>query len=169
MRIVKFVVPFVVLCVIYAIISTLVIFMSDWNPLSKGQISSGLALQCQIILMASREVFVTCYDWFRGKMFHYKMRYIRYACFCCLDGCLVLAFTIWATVMLATGEDDVQSGFIDMTWTNVIFGYIHYCLTCCAPGPCLQVYHGGNAERYVQSALFEDFGRPVEDNLEEQR
>lgn len=145
-RIVTRVLPFTVLCVMYAAGSTAVLFGSDWEPISKGQLSAGLALQCQVVLMACRELSVTCYDWFRGKMFHFQMRYVRYAAFCCLDGCLVLGFAIWATVMLAMATDEEsQSGFIDVTWVNVIVGYCYFCLTCCAPGPCLQVYHGGNA------------------------
>ena len=61
-RIVTRVLPFTILCVLYAACSTAVLFGSDWEPISKGQLSAGLALQCQVVLMAGREVCVTCYD-----------------------------------------------------------------------------------------------------------
>ena len=98
--------------------------------------------------MALREIVITAFDCVKGKMFHYKLRYIRYAAFCCLDGCLVLGFTIWTTVMLAVDENE-GGPFVNMSWANVIIGYCYFCLTCCAPGPCLQVYHAGNADRYI--------------------
>jgi len=141
-----FVLPFLIGGLIYALWSTAILLTCDWTVNSKGVISAGIATQSQVMFMALREVFITVYDWIRGKILDYQMRYMRYAALCCFDGCIILGFTIWATVMIAMEDctECTNSEFYALTLSNVVVGYIYFCLTCCAPGPCLQVYNGGN-------------------------
>lgn len=133
-------------------------------------IASSVTLQCIYVFIAIREICITTYDCVKGKIIDYKLRYIRYAAICCFDGCLILGFVIWTTVAYTMEEKVAESAsFYSMTLANIVVGYTYYALICCAPGPCLQLLNGNNVERWIQNALVEDFGQPVEDNVVEIR
>ena len=164
-RISIFVIPFLVIAIAYVVVTTIFTFTFDKGDTSEELVVSGVTLQFIYLYLVVREIMITCYDWIRGRMFDFKLRYLRYTALCCLDGCLVLGTTIWTTVMLSAEE--CNSGceqFKKVIHTNVVVGYIYYCLICCLPGPCIQLYNMHNAERWIQAALVEDFGQPVEDN-----
>ena len=149
-RISLFVIPVLAIAIGYVVTTTIFTFMVDKSNTSDELVTSGVTLQCIYLYLVVREIMITCYDCARGRMFDYKLRYLRYTALCCLDGCLVLGITIWTTVML-TGEecDSGCENFKKVTLSNVIVGYIYYCLICCLPGPCLQAYNMHHVERWI--------------------
>ena len=99
MRICRFVLPFTSALVGYTAFSSVNLFSSvHEHAIEASVLASSIALQSIFIYMAVREATITTYDWFRGRSFDYGFRFGRYFFICCIDGCLILAMTIWSTV-----------------------------------------------------------------------
>ena len=166
-RIIKFVLPFLVLCIGYTSLTSLWLLASyieedeNTNEISDNLKNSGIFLQIVYICIAVREILITLCDWTCGKILDYNRRLQRYIPICCFDGCVVLGVTIWNTVALADTDCSEDCGtFYNVTLANVIIGYIYYCAICCLPGPCLIVHSGSQIQQNIQRTLIEDFGQP---------
>ena len=103
-RIATFVIPSLLLAITYATVGALVLFQSNISEAGESILVSSISLQCIYVTLAMREILITIYDCVRGKILDYQMRYVRYTAICCLDGCVVLGMTIYATVAYAMEE-----------------------------------------------------------------